>query len=397
MPERVFLHVGSPKTGTTFLQHVVWSGRQTALDNGLLLPLQTFNDHFLASVDLRQKAAKGRFPGRAVDMWKRLAAEARTWDGDVLVSHELFAGASAAQAETAVTSFGDAEVHVIVTARDLERQIPAEWQEHIKHRSTSTFSEFIDAVRTRGAESSWFWTVQDTADVCRRWGAQLPRENVHVVTGPQGTADPGLLWRRFAAILGLESVEFDLGSPANTSLHAEQAELLRRVNAQLGPRLPLPGPYPSVVKDVLAQSLLTNRPGTAFGLTGDDRKYAVMRSQQIVDELVDLGVDVSGDLAELVPPDEPPVGRTVIERPDSISDSVLLEESLEALTGLLERLRVQRARNDRLAAQTRAHAVRRRLIRLSERNALAMKARVAYWRSVNLARRVLPGQSHHSD
>ena len=148
MPERVFLHVGSPKTGTTFLQNVMWSGRQVALDHGLLLPLGTFHDHFLASVDLREQSMYEQFPPRAIGIWERLAEEARAWKGDVLVSHELFAGATAEQAATAVRSFGDADVHVIVTARDLERQIPAEWQEHIKHRSTSTFTEFVHDVRT---------------------------------------------------------------------------------------------------------------------------------------------------------------------------------------------------------------------------------------------------------
>ncbi len=339
MPERVFLHVGSPKTGTTFLQNVVWWGRQLALDHGLLLPLGTFHDHFLASVDLREQSMYEQFPPRAIGIWERLAEEARAWKGDVLISHELFAGATAEQATVAVRSFGDADVHVIVTARDLDRQIPAEWQEHIKHRSTATFTEFIDDVRTMAEDAEWFWSVQDYADVCRRWGAHLPAGNTHVVTVPQGATDPHLLWRRFSGVLGLGSVEFDLGStPANTSLHAEQAELLRRVNSQLGERLPLPGPYPYAVKDILAQAMLANRPGTPIGLVGDDRKYAIARSQQIVDELRELDVDVVGDLAELVPPHDMPPGRAVTERPEASSDSVLLDESVEAISGLLVRL-----------------------------------------------------------
>jgi hypothetical protein len=424
MPERVFLHVGSPKTGTTFLQNVVWSGRQVALDHGLLLPLGTFHDHFLASVDLRDQSMYEQFPPRAIGIWERLAEEARAWKGDVLISHELFAGATAEQAETAVRSFGDADVHVIVTARDLERQIPAEWQEHIKHRSVATFTEFIHDVRTMAPDAEWFWSVQDYADVCRRWGALLPPGNTHVVTVPQGAADPRLLWWRFSGVLGLESVSFDLGStPANTSLHAEQAELLRRVNTQLGERLPLPGPYPQAVKDVLAQSMLASRPGTPIGLVGDDRTYAVTRSQLIVDELMELKVDVVGDLAELVPPDDVPAGRAVTERPDAISDSVLLVESIEALSELLDRLHAARggigeaeAHRQRLEAeltrcrgelaglQTRhdalqahdqklVHDMRHRpvhhlVIGVSENKPWAMKARVAYWRTANALRRI---------
>jgi hypothetical protein len=432
MPDRVFLHVGSPKTGTTFLQNVVWSGRQIALEQGLLLPLGSFYDHFLASVDLRGQSMSSRFPPRAIWIWERLAEEARAWRGDVLVSHELFAGATAKQAETAVRSFGDADVHVIVTARDLVRQIPAEWQEHIKHRSTATFTEFIHDVRTMARHAGWFWSVQDYADVCRRWGAHLPPGNTHVVTVPQGAADPRLLWLRFSGVLGLEPARFDLGStPANTSLHAEQAELLRRINTQLGERLPMPGPYPPVVKDVLAQTMLASRPGTPIGLVGDDRKYAVNRSQQIVDELSGLGVDVVGDLTELVPSDEPSLasspspspGSAVTERPEEISDSVLLGESLEALSGLLDRLRSEtevvargeaerqrlesevsacrgelaglqtrfealQAHDDKLVYDMRHRPFHHLVIGVSESKAWAMKVRVAYWRTMNALRRI---------
>jgi hypothetical protein len=433
MPERVFLHVGSPKTGTTFLQNVVWSGRQIALDHGLLLPLGTFHDHFLASADLRGKAMFEQFPPRAIGIWERLAEEARAWPGDVLVSHELFAGATAKQARNAVTSFGDADVHVIVTARDLERQIPAEWQEHIKHRSTSTFAEFIHDVRTMAPRSRWFWSVQDSADVCRRWGRHLPSGNVHVVTVPQDTSDPRLLWERFAGVLDLQSAEFDLGSaPANTSLHAEQAELLRRINSHLGDRLPLPGPYPQAVKDVLAQDLLAGRPGTPVGLVGDDRTFAVARSRLIVDELRELAVDVVGDLEELIPPDDPPSERTVTERPDAVSDSVLLDESLEALSGLLDRLHretagasqagssrrqleaeLNRTRGELAGLQTRfdalqahddklVHDMRHRpiyhlLIGISESRPSVMKARVAYRRNADRLRRVVRRSSKPDD
>ena len=424
MPARVFLHVGSPKTGTTFLQNVVWSGRQVALEHGLLLPLGTFHDHFLASVDLREQSMYQQFPARAIGIWERLAEEARAWKGDVLVSHELFAGATAQQAETAVRSFGDAEVHVIVTARDLERQIPAEWQEHIKHRSTSTFAEFIHDVRTMAPDSEWFWSVQDYADVCRRWGAHLPPDNVHLVTVPQGITDPRLLWWRFAGVIGLPPAEFDLGAePANTSLHAEQAELLRRINSQLGDRLPLPGPYPRAVKDVLAQSLLASRTGTPVGLVGDDRRYAVARSRLIVDELRELKVDVVGDLSELVPPDDPAPGRAVTERPEAVGDSVLLDESLEALSGVLERLHLDtagidqaqadrqrleselsrcrgelaglqtrhdalEAENDKLVYDMRHRPIHHLLIGITESRPWLMKGRVAYWRAANALRRI---------
>lgn len=423
MAERIFLHVGSPKTGTTFLQEVLWSGRQTALKQGVLLPLSSFYDHFLASVDVREEAFQVQFPSRTIGIWDRLAEEARAWGGTVLVSHELFAVATAEQAARAVKMLGDAEVHVIVTARDLERQIPAEWQEHLKHRSTSTFTEFVSNLRARGPRSAWFWEVQDCADVCRRWGAAVPPGNTHVITVPRGDDVPDLLWQRFATLIGLDPSSFDLlPGKANPSLHAEQAELLRRVNAQLGERLPMPGPYPQTVKEVFAQTVLSRRPGTQVALIGGDRDFALARSQVMVQELAQLDVDVIGDLADLVPPDSPADAvRQATQHPETIPETILLAESVEALGGLLEQLSLERkaklesanarrraeadlarnrdelshllarhealkAHDDKLVHDMRHRPLRHLVIGISERRPWLMKIRVGYWRSVNAVR-----------
>jgi hypothetical protein len=295
--------VGSPKTGTTFLQEVLWSQRRTAAEQGLLLPLEKFADHYLASLDVRGLAGRKEHPARAVGIWDRLVAETLTWPGTTLVSHELFASATAAQAAAAIASFGpDTEVHVVLTVRDLVRQIPAEWQEHVKHRSTATMPDFVHDLRADERGTSWFWRVQDFADVAARWGATLPPSRVHVVTVPPAGADPGTLWHRFATLLGLDPDSFDTEqSRANTSLGVEQSELLRLVNAELGDRVRLPGPYPVVVKNVLAHRILAGRKGTRLALDADATEYAVRRSAEIAERLRQMDVDVVGDLDDLVP------------------------------------------------------------------------------------------------
>ena len=50
---RVFLHVGEPKTGTTFLQHVLFGNRDRLAARGVVLPGYTRRDHSRASRDLR--------------------------------------------------------------------------------------------------------------------------------------------------------------------------------------------------------------------------------------------------------------------------------------------------------------------------------------------------------
>jgi hypothetical protein len=103
MAERVFLHVGTPKSATTYLQYVLWKSarRRMKRRGGVLLP-GARTTHFLAAkgvtrrVDQQQKSAMD--PGEA---WPRLVDQINAWDRDALVCHELFAPATRRQAERA--------------------------------------------------------------------------------------------------------------------------------------------------------------------------------------------------------------------------------------------------------------------------------------------------------
>lgn len=377
-PTRVFLHVGSPKTGTTFLQNVLWSHREVARDQGLLLPLDRFHDHYLATLDVRGLAGRDPYPRTAVGMWDRLVRQALRWSGPVLISHELFAGASEEQARRAVASLKDgAEVHVVVTARDLVRQITAEWQEHVKHRSTDTLAEFVGKVRNDKQRKTWFWRVQDYAGVLERWGADLPAAHLHVVTVPCAGGPAELLWERFAGLIGLAPAEFDTGaSRSNTSLGMEQAELLRRVNVALGDRLPIPGPYPAVAKEVLAHKLLARRHGTPIGLTPSDVDFAIDASRATADRLSAMGVDVIGDLEELVPArDAVSSDSSAYEAP---SADVLAEEGVVAVADLLVELSHRNAALRRQRERLMRVPVPLRLARASQRHRAVRAARRVY-------------------
>lgn len=380
---RVFLHVGSPKTGTTFLQDVLWSQRAVAAEQGLLLPGERFNDHFLATLDVRGLADDPIYPERAHGIWDRLVAEALAWDGSVLISHELFAAATAEQARRAVGALAEgAEVHVVVTARDHVRQISAEWQEHVKHRSTATFGDFIREVRDDQSRTSWFWQVQDYAGVLERWGADLPPERLHVVTVPPSGANPAILWDRFAGLLGVDPAAFETElERSNSSLGAEQVELLRRVNVALGDRLPLPGPYPLVVKNVLAHRVLEPRAGTRLALDAADQEFAAEAALGITDRIAAMGADVVGDLAELVPVPggaDPAPGQDPYAAP---SDATLLAESVATVADLLVVLNERRAavqRADDLTTTAQEKPIRFALVHASERRPLLRRLRAAH-------------------
>lgn len=352
MPRRFFLHVGSPKTGTTFLQNVLWSQRDIAREHGLLLPMSSRGDHYRACLDVRGDTGYSNTPELIPGTWRSLVEEAGAWDGDVLVSHELFAPTPSDRARKAVADLSAVadEVHVVVTARDLVRQFPAHWQENVKARSSESFGEFMAAVQADTARDGWFWLVQDSAGILDRWGADLAPEQLHVVTVPEPGRPPSLLWERFSSLLGLDPARFSLDQArANESLGPDQVELLRRVNAALGDRLPRPGPYAEIVKGYLAHRVLVEQPTRKLGLDGDDLRYAVEHSTRIAGELRGRGVHVVGDLEELEPPAEP-TGSPAREVP---TEAEVLGSAVEVIVTVLERVLEQRERREAAVGRLR--------------------------------------------
>ena len=378
---RILLHLGSPKTGTTFLQQVLWSQREEAARQGLVLPLTRFHDHYLAALDVRQVEERPGARHRHGGTWQRLVEDVASASGTVLVSHELLAPASREQAEQAVASLAEVgEVHLVLTARDYVRQIPAEWQEHVKHRYTRSLPHFVRTLRRDTEGRTWFWQVQDYADILERWGGGVPPDRQHVVVVPPAGADPDLLWTRFAGLLGLTPGSFDLAAArSNPSLRWEQAELLRRINRELGDRLPLPGPYAGVVKEHFAQRVLAARPGTALSLDAADTEFAVQRSAATAATLRHLGVDIVGHLEDLVPD----LAAALSGAPATYSKAKagdLLDEAVAGLAAVLanpEHRRAQR-RYEVLADELRQHPVRTVLLHASETSPTLGRARRLY-------------------
>lgn len=174
-PERVFLHIGAPKTGTTYLQGLLALNRDALRRDGIWYPESISGAHHAAVWDLRgippqRKDAKG-----VEGAWDRLVATANSWDGEaVLVSSELFVFSDPTQVRRALSAFSG-QVHVIYTARDLARQVPAVWQERVKNQETVSYPDFIQAV-TRSKQAAGgraFWRAGTGR--CRRRGALVAR------------------------------------------------------------------------------------------------------------------------------------------------------------------------------------------------------------------------------
>ena len=130
MARRVFLHVGTAKSGTSFLQDLWWEHRGELRERGLLLPGGRRRDHFAAAAVVKgMTAVVETLRGRERDAWRRLVEETRTWAGDALVTNEHFsdsppdaaAAALADLAGAAEEAAGAVAVWLLLLVRLLQR------------------------------------------------------------------------------------------------------------------------------------------------------------------------------------------------------------------------------------------------------------------------------------
>ncbi|MGH3500420.1 MAG: hypothetical protein ACRDQA_05895 [Nocardioidaceae bacterium] len=311
MSGTVNLHIGVAKTGTTYLQRLLYRNRQLLQDNGVLFPGNRRSSHFLASMDLRETGFKGhRYPG-ADGAWGAVVAEAEEFAGDTVISHETLARSSSETIERAVGSFQRSKVRVVVTCRDLGRQIPAVWQEGVKNRKSVGYDDFMSDIFVKWDAGSpgrgRFWTPQDLTALTHRWSAVVGAENLVIVTVPPSGGDRRELWRRFAHATDLPDLgyDFDLHSH-NASLGVPQSELLRRLNEVLPEDLEWPQ-YEARIKRRFAEYVLAPLEGDRLVVPESRRRDVVRISGQMIESLGAGGYTVVGDLEDLRPvfPDEP--------------------------------------------------------------------------------------------
>ena len=330
---RIVLHVGLPKSGTSYLQKVLSANRERLAEQaGYLFPGETWNDQVLAVRDLRNLTPGG---GAVPGSWRRLAEEVTRWRGDSVVSMEWLCAAKDEEIERILASFPQHAVLVAFTARDLARTVPAAWQEFMQNYQTWGWNEFLEGIRDPRSTSPSgraFWSQQDLPALVRRWEQHVGSDRIAVVTLPQSSTDRDLLWRRFADVMQIDPDGYRTDDLAgNESLGLESAELMRRVN-ELVRHEQLPRrAYNRQFKHQLAKEVLAARRARESRLALPDEAAAWARelAEEHIAAVTALGTRVVGDLAELRPA-APTAGR----QPDEISDSELLETALAAIVGM---------------------------------------------------------------
>lgn len=382
---RVYLHIGAPKTGTTFIQGVLWANREALEKAGVHLPGEGQWQHYQAGQVLRDMPFNPDDPGPDwTGAWDNLTQQTReTTQPVVVLSDERLASLTPAQVERAAADLRPREVHVIYATRELGGLLPSEWQEYLKHGSVQRFNEWAYQVLvTREGPADWFWRVHDLESVVRRWATAIPLDRIHIITMPPPTAPRDEMWRRFTQVLGCDaSVTTELGTEANRSLGLPSAEVLRRVNGQLSSELPK-WHRAGVVRDLLANQVLNPLgPRSHPPIPVDLIKLIEERTAQAEHSLLNLGCDVVGDPSDLTAP------HSADGAPDPDSEEVA-EVATQALARLVDYVATMRdelraERIDRHNAEVRLAAEK-----VTEINRALSEQEAAFWRDHPMARRL---------
>ncbi|HET7385978.1 MAG TPA: hypothetical protein VFJ19_04860 [Nocardioidaceae bacterium] len=340
MAGKVFFHIAAPKTGTTYLQSILWGNRDRLADAGLRLPGLNRRDHWWATMVVREDLRLAEKPPDAAGAWQRVVDGCADWSGDAVISNELFGPASSEQAARAVGALAPAEVHLVVTARNPLGTLTAAWQELLRYRGiVSTLADFDLADRS-DPHDLWHWGNLDASEVLSRWGPCVPPERVHVVILPGSGSPPDELWRRFSGLIGFDPGRADLGASfGNSSMDAAGAEVLRRVNAHLDGKLTgkQRGRW---IRDYLCRELLVPRGGARPVPPPHRIEECRARGAAGVAAIRDAGYHVVGDVDDLLVPDELPQASS-----DPLTDADVADLAGEVVAAMLLEIRgLDRAR-----------------------------------------------------
>lgn len=338
MTRVVHLHIGAPKTGTTYIQTRLGLNTKTLAEHGVHFPstgrlARPELSQFRAALDLTEQDWGGA-PGHADGAWDALMKRTRRLAGNVVISHEILAPAGPKMIERAMRDLSGSEVHIVYSARDLASQLAAAWQESVKQGRAWTFRKFL---RRSRMGKPFMMQAFDIPEVLSSWGVAVPPERIHLVVVPgkrRPEADPDdTLWTRMCRALDIDPAWAPVDSQAtNKSLGVAETQVLRHLNQALGRKVAREGEYDDLIRRMVADGTLFHHRSAPVTLRPDSYDWVEERTERSLEWIVASGIDVIGDLDELRPVRPDPEARW--HNPDRVRKRAVMRASIGALSSM---------------------------------------------------------------
>ena len=319
MGERVILHIGAMKSGTSFLQSALTQNQQALADAGVAFLGGSFGKQSRAVREVLQPAGH-EVRKRKKSRWLSLVEEARSGDRQTsVVSMEFLSFADDQAVGRFVEPLAGLDVRVVVTVRDQVRAVPAQWQTYTRNQGLDDWPTYLRNIQSnaRGRHQTralrTFRRAQGIVSMLERWRARPEVKELAAVTVPLPGAPKEELWQRFCAATGIPAEAADLSSVRdNPSLGYASCDYLRRLNFYLS-KVP-PKKYRQGIRPLARESLVhlredEGRPpldagAVDFALSRNAALRAAIaeHTHGLVGTLDDLPLTDSGDRPQRIDP-----------------------------------------------------------------------------------------------
>ncbi|TFG67392.1 MAG: hypothetical protein E4H24_06290 [Thermomicrobiales bacterium] len=299
LPEETrVIHIGPPKTGTTYLQSAFHSCRAAVAEQGVHYAGRTRQPTAAVQAVLgNQSPNTGEVP--AIGQWQGLVREVRrSKKRRVVISSEFLADAKPEAIETIVRDLGSDRVHVVVTLRPLARIIPSQWQQFIQSGVRKPLDAWLDAIFNDPLKvTPTFWRRHRHDELIARWADIVGPDNVTVIA--LDDRDHAMVTRVFERLVGLREgtlvADQDL---SNRSMTMPEIEVVRAFNEQYSAE-GLGRPLHTMIMRFGAATYMKSRPPNPDEARVEAPQWALDRAGEVAREMVDAivasGVRIVGD------------------------------------------------------------------------------------------------------
>jgi hypothetical protein len=234
--DRVVLHAGFHKSGTTALQYAFDANKRSLRKLGITYPPNPGKAHHRAAWGLIERVWGWKGNGGkliSAKSWNALVRNAKKGSGTVLISSEFFTEAKDQHVAQVRRDFGSTPVTIVFTLRPFAKILASSYQQFLKFGVKVRYEEWLEHVFTKKYESTitpTFWNRVQLDEIVERWGRHFGPENVIVILADE--AKPEFIFREFERILEIPHGSLPIPEiGGNRSMTLEETELLYQINS----------------------------------------------------------------------------------------------------------------------------------------------------------------------
>ena len=305
MANRLIVHAGFHKTGTTALQSALFAVTERLEKHGYTYPHIGGKAHHKAIYSLMEKGwgweDRG---GNPPDMkkWPELVKKVKRAKGAAIISSEFLCELNEDQIAKFKRDLAVKDVTIYFTLRPLLKIVPSAYQQHLKIGIRSDYEKWLHSILDEPGISTItpsFWVRHQHGKVLKKWIAAFGKENVKVIIVDE--KNPEFMYQVFNQALDLKKplLTEQKDKDSNRSLTVPEIALLRKIN-RIYPKKRAWHDYETFIRQG-AMKYLTNKVKP-----GEDAQrlltpqWAVDAIEEIskasVAEIKTLGIEIIGDI-----------------------------------------------------------------------------------------------------